>query len=103
MSMTRRDALGLFALALAIPAAAACGPAAGEVVVETGPPPEQVEVVGLAPYPGAFWVRGHWRWEGRYVWFPGHWERPRIGYRWEPAHWDRFGARWRFIPGHWRR
>ena len=102
--MIRRDFLALLALTLAASGSAACGPGSAEIVVETGPPPEQIEVVGLAPYPGAVWVRGHWQWTGgRYHWFPGHWERPRNGYIWVHAHWDRSGNRWRFIPGHWRR
>jgi hypothetical protein len=38
------------------------------------PPPPQAEVVGVAPYPAAVWVRGHWGWRhGGYVWIPGHW------------------------------
>jgi hypothetical protein len=102
--MTRRDTLRLLALTLAVSSAPACGPASAEIVVDTGPPPDRVEVVGLAPYPGAIWIRGHWQWSGgRHVWYPGFWERPRVGFMWEHAHWDRWGNRWRFIPGHWRR
>jgi len=40
------------------------------------PPPDRVEVIGVAPWPGAFWVRGGWRWhehEGRWGWERGHW------------------------------
>jgi hypothetical protein len=40
------------------------------------PPPDRVEVIGIAPYHGAHWVRGHWGWRhGRYEWIPGHWSR----------------------------
>jgi hypothetical protein len=81
-----------------------CGPAVAEVVVPGPPPAERVEVVGVAPYPGAVWVRGHWRWNGyAHVWVAGHWQRPRAGYVWEPAHWVAGPGGWRFVPGHWRR
>ncbi len=45
-------------------------------VVNRPVPPPQTEVVSVAPYSGAIWVGGHWRWapyRGRYVWVPGHW------------------------------
>jgi hypothetical protein len=48
------------------------------VVVERrpAPPAPRVEVVGVAPYTGAHWVRGHWGWRhGRWEWIPGHWSR----------------------------
>jgi hypothetical protein len=44
--------------------------------VRTPPPPPQAEVTGVAPYPAAVWVGGHWAWRpryGGYVWVPGHW------------------------------
>ena len=75
-----------------------------EVVVRTPPPPERVEVVAAAPYPGAVWIRGHWRWNGAaYVWIGGHWERPRVGWAWVPHHYAPYGRHWRYVPGHWRR
>lgn len=39
------------------------------------PPPERVEVIGVAPYPGAIWVHGYWArgYRHRYVWVGGHW------------------------------
>ena len=37
------------------------------------PPPARVEVIPVAPYPGAIWVGGYWT-HGRrhYFWVPGH-------------------------------
>lgn len=99
-----RGALAAGAIGGAAALAAGCGPPMGEVVIDAAPPPEQVEVVGVAPYPGAIWIRGHWLWNGAaHVWMRGHWERGRVGMAWEHGHWVRWGARWRFIPGHWRR
>ena len=89
----------------------ACGPplppgsVSGEVVVETGPPAPQQEVIGVAPYPGAVWIEGYWGWNGvRYVWVRGHWDRARVGWVWVPHRWWRGPrGRWHYAPGHWRR
>lgn len=62
----------LAALFMIIPLLSGC-------VTYNNPPPEpppQAEVVGMAPYPAAVWVKGHWAWRhrrGGYVWVPGHW------------------------------
>ena len=55
------------------------------------------EVVGIAPYPGAVWMRGHWLWRPyarRYAWIGGYWNspHPRYGY-WHPG----FGYRGREV------
>ena len=42
------------------------------------PPPERVEVIGVAPYPDVIWVSGRWDWERRhrqYRWHEGYWRR----------------------------
>lgn len=96
------------AAALLTAALSACviAPAPGYygAVVATAPPALQVETVGVAPYPGAFWISGGWFWEGgRYAWHRGYWERPRAGYRWEPHRWERDRDGWRERPGHWVR
>lgn len=78
------------------------GYAYGGPVVTVAPPAPEVEVVGVAPFPGAFWVGGYWGWNaGRHVWVRGRWEAPRPGYRWEPHMWHRDGRGWREAPGHW--
>jgi hypothetical protein len=44
------------------------------------PPPERVEVIGVAPFPDVVWVGGHWDWERRhhrYSWRDGYWRRHR--------------------------
>jgi hypothetical protein len=48
-----------------------------DTIVEHGPPPPpaRVEVVPVAPYPGAIWVGGHWvhyRHRG-WIWVGGYW------------------------------
>lgn len=71
--------------------------------VTVAPPAAQVEVVGVAPYPGAIWIGGYWNWVGgRHVWINGRWDSPRPGYRYEPHMWHRDGQGWREAPGRWR-
>jgi hypothetical protein len=71
-------------------------------VVAVAPPAPQVEVYGVAPGPGYFWVGGYWGWEGgRHVWHGGNWERPRPGYAWVPHRWVHERDGWHFAQGHW--
>lgn len=72
------------------------------------PPQPRYEVVGVAPYPGWFWIGGNWTWQARrHVWVGGRWEAPRPGYRWQPHRWQPIsgGGRrgWRESPGGWHR
>jgi len=73
--------------------------------VATVPPPAPMgEVVGVAPYPGYFWISGYWGWiGGRYTWNAGHWQAPRPGYRWVPHRWVPQGNVWRGEGGRWER
>ena len=81
------------------------GPApAQEMVVQTAPPPDIVEVRPAAPFGGAVWIGGYWHWNGtRHTWVGGHWSAPRAGYRWESARWERTPRGWVHRPGGWRR
>lgn len=75
-----------------------------EEVVAVEPPPEQHEVIGVAPSPNHFWIGGHWRWEGgRHVWFPGHWETRRHGYEWVAGHWRHEHHGYVWVEGRWAR
>ncbi len=72
--------------------------------VLVAPPPPRVEVVGVAPYPGYFWIGGYWTWRGgRHDWVPGRWEAPRHGQRWAPHRWEKDNGHWREHPGRWER
>ena len=74
----------------------------GAAYVTVAPPAPRVEVVGVAPAPGYFWISGYWGWiGGRHEWVPGRWEAPRPGYRYEPHHWEREGGGWRLHEGRW--
>ena len=49
-----------------------------ETIVEDGPPPpDRIEVIPVAPYPTAVWIRGYYirdRYHRRgWIWMPGHW------------------------------
>ncbi len=75
-----------------------------QVYVRIGPPPPVVERRGPPPDRGYVWVSGYHRWDdGRYVWVPGHWDRPPHPHaRWERHHWVHRHGGWVLIDGHWR-
>ncbi len=73
--------------------------------VAVAPPPVQYEVVGVAPYPGWFWINGFWSCRAnRHVWIGGRWEAPRQGLRWQPHRWEPIsqGRGWREMHGGWQ-
>src|ERR1700735_4507030 len=73
----------------------------GGAVVTVAPPAPQVEVVGVAPYPGAVWIGGYWNWVGgRAVWVGGRWGHGRPGYHGVPHTWEHGGGGWRMREGH---
>ena len=50
------------------------------------PPPAQVEVIGVAPYPQAIWVPGYWSWQRRhrqYHWVGGRWKGNKHGHQYD--------------------
>ena len=70
-----------YLLLLPIALFSACAPVVVVHDHRPPPPPLRVEVIGVAPYSGAHWVRGHWAWRrGEYVWIPGHWSHPGYYY-----------------------
>ncbi len=74
----------------------------GGPVVGVAPPPPRAEVIGVAPYPGYFWIGGYWNWTGhRHDWVGGHWEAPRPGYHWVPRQWSQDRDGWRLHGGRW--
>ena len=89
----------------AAPAAAAAVDAApAEVVVQTAPPAEQVEVVPQAPGTEYVWIKGHWHWNGaQWTWRRGRYEARRVGYNWIPAHYEQRGRNYIYVDGHWGR
>src|ERR1700740_1322460 len=60
---------------------------------QPAPPPAVTGGYGPPPAPPmpaerAFWVRGHWDWDGvRYVWVGGHYVERQVGLYWEPGRW----------------
>lgn len=76
----------------------------GYVVVTSPPPPPRAEIIGVAPFVGAVWIGGFWRWTGAtWVWVGGHWaRRPWPRAVWVPGHWARQAGGWIWIEGYWR-
>lgn len=73
------------------------------VVYDPPPPPPAAYAVPPAPYAGAVWIDGHWRWSGaRYVWAHGYYVRPRAGYVYVQPRWVRRGSRYVYRQGTWR-
>ncbi len=96
--------LGLSALGTPALASAQEAPVMEEAYAPGPPPAAPVEVMTVAPYPGAVWVGGHYRFYGhRWVWNRGAWSRPRPGYVFQPHRWERRGARYTFVRGGWHR
>ena len=66
-------------------------------------PVEPVYARPMAPYPGAIWIEGDWVWQGgRYVYFRGHWDRPRVGRVWMRGAWERGPRGYTWHRGYWR-
>jgi hypothetical protein len=56
------------------------------------------------PAERAYWVRGHWDWNGfQYVWVGGHYVERQVGLYWVPGRWVARDGQWVWIGGHWRR
>lgn len=75
------------------------------VVATMAPPPEQVEVVTVAPSQGHVWVPGYQRWYGgRYQWQRGYWTAPpRQGASWNRGGWNQSPrGGWQYRRGYWR-
>ena len=95
----RKTALA-FLLALCLASAASFA----QVVVRIAPPPIVVEERGRPPERDYVWVDGYHRWDGgRYVWVPGHWDRPPHPHaHWVAHHWVHHHDGWVLVEGHWR-
>jgi hypothetical protein len=73
-----------------------------EVVVQSRPPAERVEVIPSAPGPGYAWIRGHWLWHReRWEWKGGYYERvSQPGSVWISGQWVARGNGWVWVEGH---
>jgi len=79
-------------------------PSNAQVSIRIGPPPVVVERPGPPPDRGYVWIGGYQRWDGgRYVWVPGHYERPpHPGAHWVAHRYVHHHDGWVFQEGHWR-
>jgi len=87
------------------PRAVEAAPAGGAVVVNTAPPPPQVEVIPACPGPANlwFWVPGRWVWRNHWVWVAGGWQRcPHPHAVWVAGHWGRRHGGYIWVEGRWR-
>jgi len=79
-------------------------PTFAQISIRIGPPPVIVEHPGPPPGAGFVWISGYHRWDGaRYVWMPGHYDRPpRLHAVWVPHRWEHRHDGWVMVEGHWR-
>ena len=77
---------------------------AGEVEVDTEPPPLQVETIPPTPGPAFVWIGGVWVWGGGgWHWQGGHYERPpHPGAVWVPHRYAYRNGHRVFVRGGWR-
>ena len=75
------------------------------VYVRVAPPAPKTVVVKSRPHrPGAVWVAGYWKWNGkRHVWIEGRYIDPWPGYVWMPGHWVHSKRGWYWVDGHWKK
>jgi len=74
------------------------------VQAQPAPPPLRVETAPPPPGFDAYWVHGHWAWNGReYVWSNGHWTQARRDEVLVRASWELQDGRWVFHPERWVR
>ncbi|HXA46504.1 MAG TPA: YXWGXW repeat-containing protein [Burkholderiaceae bacterium] len=95
-----RSILALFILgASALTADAQIG-----VSVHVGVRPPPVRYERAPEYrPGHVWAPGYWGWNGNaHVWYGGHWEGERPGYRYVPAAWVLVDGEWVFNAAYWQ-
>jgi hypothetical protein len=46
------------------------------IAAPAAPPPYIEEDPGYAPWDGALWINGFWRWRGEWIWVRGRWALP---------------------------
>lgn len=67
------------------------------------PPAELEEKIPASPSPNHIWVKGNWKWVGRWEWIQGRWvEKPHQDSTWTAGHWIKKPNHWLWIPGHWQ-
>jgi hypothetical protein len=63
--------------------------------------PPAIRVERFTHRAGHVWVRGHWDWQGSWVWVPGHYERERVGRRWRDRTWVQRDGAYVVVEGGW--
>jgi hypothetical protein len=69
-------------------------------------PPMPSEVRTAQPGTGYVWVPGHYQWRSAdrtYIWVPGSWTVPPVGYTWVPGRWEARPEGNVWVNAHWQR
>ncbi len=77
---------------------------AAYVTVESEPPADFEEEMGVCPGANYVWIKGHWRWDGfHWVRVHGHWGvRPHATAIWVSGCWTSHHHHWVWTEGYWR-
>jgi len=77
--------------------------APAQIIVQQAPPADQTEVVSACPGTDYVWAKGHWTWNGCWVWEKGCWlARPHATAVWVPHQWVCGDHGWICVHGHWQ-
>ncbi len=72
--------------------------------VAYAPPQPLVDDRPPPPASGHQWVNGYWFWgTSGWVWLPGYWATPVVGYGYQPGYWYWSTNYWWYYPGGWCR
>lgn len=69
------------------------------------PPNDLVEHMTASPGDGYVWQKGHWQWNGSWVWHGGKWAERPIGYSiYVPGYWklSTHHHRWEWVEPYWK-
>lgn len=75
------------------------------ITVESQPPADLYEVITQSPGDDYTWQKGHWQWNGNWVWVKGGWiRRPNPGGVYVPGYWrqSHHHHRWEWVEPHWK-
>ena len=78
-------------------------PVVNVITVESQPPADLVEEVEPCPGKEYVWQKGHWQWNGSWVWVRGNWgRRPHPEGVFIPGYWKQSHHRWEWVEPYWK-
>lgn len=81
------------------------GPAAAVMTPMDSPPADLVEQIPASPGENYIWQKGHWQWNGSWVWVGGQWSLKPNGYTvYVPGYWrhSHHHHHWEWVAPYWK-